>query len=792
MSSYTMNAYKGARLQTVNGKAVHLLGVKLSGDLHGLLFEAEVEQRFVNPGKKNIEVIYSFPLPWGAVLLGVDVTLGGQRLSGAVVEKKQAEARYEETLGDGNAAIMLERNHDQSYSLNLGNLAPGEHCNISLRYAQTLEFAQQGLRLLIPTVIAPHYGDAQRDGGLMPHQVPHHSLEAEHPFELMLRLHGPLAQARVASPSHPIAVARETAEEGDLLCISLARKAFLDRDFVLVIDQLRQEAMAVTAQDSSDKAQVALLASFCPRLAQEENRDTAIKILVDCSGSMQGDSIQAARRALMAIVEQLGPDQRFSLSRFGSQIEHRTRGLWKLTDVTRQAAQRWVEGLQADLGGTEMETALRSTFALRDDKEDRQSDLLLITDGEIFAIDAILEAARTSGHRIFVVGIGSSSAETHLRRLAEASGGACDFIAPGEAVEPAVLRMFARLRSPRVQKLRLQWPEGVTPAWVSALPPSVFDGETLNIFALLPQGFAGEIGLLGRYAAEAAEEDISRVQLPEAIQLSNALARMAAATHIRQLGKKEKAKASALALEYQLVTEHTNFLLLHERASDQKAIDIPELRGIPQMLPAGWGGMGSVMASIDSLCLMESGPMDAFEAMPAFARKMGRDRSPPDFLRTRQPRPAPAPTATIDSSDARLWARTRHYSGLTPLGLAEWLRLTPATEWPATYEGLRALGLGEWVLDWLQWRMAQDSGAAEATLVTAFLQLMAWQDTWATLKPLHNLNGVLHSQVQQLRNRQTSLQAAVDMVLIEALAAELQGMTATGWPEAVLSLDAQT
>ena len=149
-----MSQNEYAQLVTRDGAPVMLQGVTATGDLNGLLFEARVEQRFCNPTDKNMEVVYTFPLPWGAVLLGVDVVLGNTHLSGAVVEKKLAEARYEEALSEGHAAIMLEKNHDLSYSLNLGNLAAKETCVITLRYAQALQFEQQGLRLIIPTVIA--------------------------------------------------------------------------------------------------------------------------------------------------------------------------------------------------------------------------------------------------------------------------------------------------------------------------------------------------------------------------------------------------------------------------------------------------------------------------------------------------------------------------------------------------------------------------------------------------------------------------------------------------------------
>ena len=404
-----------ARLETRDGQTVTLLGVKLTGELRGLMFEARIEQRFCNPTDNNIEVVYSFPLPWGAVLLGVEVLLGEKHLTGAVVEKKQAEARYEEAISEGNAAIMLEKSHDQSYSLSLGNLAARERCVITLRYAQTLQFEQRGLRLLIPTVIAPRYGDAVQDGGMAPHQTSSHSLLADHPFELELRLHGDLAQARVASPSHPIGVAFGNSEAANVLTVSLARRESLDRDFVLIVDKLAHDSLAVVARDGVEPDGVAILASFCPRIPAQGPASTAVKILVDCSGSMAGDSIDAAKRALQAIVQQLGAGDRFSLSRFGSTVEHRSRGLWKATEPTKLAAQRWVGALEADLGGTEMEVALSSTFALA---QTVGSDIMVVTDGEISAIDSTIESAKASGHRLFVVGIGSSPAETHLRRLA--------------------------------------------------------------------------------------------------------------------------------------------------------------------------------------------------------------------------------------------------------------------------------------------------------------------------------------------------------------------------------------
>lgn len=792
-----------ARLETRHGDPVMLEGIKTSGELRGLILEMRVEQRFRNPTDKNVEVVYTFPLPWGAVLLEVEVQLGNQHLTGTVIEKKQAEAQYEEGLSEGNAAIMLEKNRDHSYSLNLGNLAAQEACVITLRYAQTLQFEQRGLRLLIPTVIAPRYGDTVRDGGLQPHQAAIHDLTAEYPFNIELRLHGDLAQSRVASPSHPIGVALKPTDAGNVLTVSLARRGALDRDFILVVDQLAQDSIAVLGQDAVEPGGVVALASFCPRIPVQGDCSIAVKILVDCSGSMGGDSIEAAKRALQSVVQQLENGDRFSLSRFGSTVQHRSRGLWRATGATQLAARRWIGSLMANLGGTEMEDALNSTFALA---QTTPSDVLIVTDGEISAIDSTIQSAKASGHRLFVVGIGTSPAESHLRRLAEETGGACDFVAPGEAVEPAVLRMFARLRSPRLTELTVKWPDGVEPVWVTPLPASVFDGDTVNVFALLRQIPEGQARLFGLREAATEGEEIACAQFSTRIESGTTLSRLAMSARLKSFDReKQSDEARRLAVAYQLVTDQTNFFLLHQRAEDEKPDDMPELHQVRQMLAAGWGGAESVMEN----AFFEpryshyetSGPLDwSGVNEPAVMRcrsshtSAAITRSGADFLDI--PAFLLRRDDIIDHADTRHWSDSEDYKGLSPLGLSEWLHITPQSEWPKTYLDLRRVGLGALVVDWLELSVAGRNAKTllEQVVVHSFLYVMSQQDIYEAMAKSLGLLHVIKAVTQRLKvlfsgSAGTAL-PSVDTQLAEEIMADLEGMTAKAWPEAVYAMGA--
>jgi len=657
-----------------------LKSVKVSADVRGAMFEAKVTQSFTNPTATHVEAIYVFPLPIDATLLNVEVVMGEKRLTGLVAEKRAVNAKYEKTLSDGDAAILLERSNDGNYVLSLGNLAPGEDCQVEIRYAHMLNFEQNSLRLRIPTVIAPRYGNLEIDGGLLPHQVPGSDFLAEYEFMLEVRLHDRLSGCRLASPSHLISI--QPAREGSpsVTTVTLASKSLLDRDFVLVIDQLLSQSLMTVLPDLNDKDKYAVIASFCPSFTQSAKLPVNLKILVDCSGSMNGDNIRAARGALHEILASLDPNDNFSLSKFGSHVEHRSRALWVANDRTVASAAQWVDELQADMGGTNMADAVASTCELTSEK-DNGCDVLLITDGAISAVNDIIETARQSKHRIFVVAIGSSPVGNFLQDLSRATGGACEYVAGAEKAESAIIRMFNRLRSVSFSELSITWPNAVVPLWSSSFEVSVFSDDTVHVYGWIPRDLfvhadGIDLRLQGNVGAERAELgrasfDVSREIQPPGLQFS--VARLVAAKCIEQATDIQK--QVKLAVDYQLVTDNTSLLIVNKRTEDQKAKEMPNLIRVNQMTPAGQSGLGteyvclqrvvfteelaevevhSVNAACRSIRLpsaLDSSQYDHSLDVPSFLRQTPRDESIPRV------RPALPDKSVIKLLDNALFAR---------------------------------------------------------------------------------------------------------------------------------------
>jgi Ca-activated chloride channel family protein len=269
-----------AIMKTLAGEKMPLLGVTARGILSGELFELEVEQRYRNNDDKNIEAIYTFPLASRAVLLGIEFELNGKKLAGTAVEKEQAERKYEKAIDKGNTAILLEKSGEGLYTINLGNLMAGEEAVVRYRYAEPLVWEQGQLRLVIPTAIAPRYGNPE-SAGLLPHQIPEVDLGVSYPFTLSIDVFGDLAKGNIASPSHALSVT--AIEDGVRLALN---KGWLDRDFILTMAATGTSKLSIV----QDGEQWIAMATFCPSMPDNDTRlPVTLRLVIDCSGSMAGD-----------------------------------------------------------------------------------------------------------------------------------------------------------------------------------------------------------------------------------------------------------------------------------------------------------------------------------------------------------------------------------------------------------------------------------------------------------------------------------------------------------------------
>ena len=588
---------------TCGGEEVAMKSVHVHGKLDGLLLRMKTRQTYTNQTEDNLETVYTFPLAWGATLLNLAVELNGKRLNGTVIEKKQAVKKYEKAIDNGDTPIMVERSGRGLYAANLGNLLPGETAVIEIEYAQLLNFEADRIRLSIPTTIAPRYGDQHQQGGLQPHQTATANGLVEYDFFMTLDIQGTAAKGMVSSPTHAI----KTTKNSDGINVQLGKQAYLDRDFVLLIEDLQGESFCIAGPDTEGSNTTAIITSFCPKLPPSKPTALRLKILLDCSGSMAGDSMVQGRLALQHLFKSFSANDCFAYTRFGSSVQRETPRMVMADSERIESLLLKLPKTEADLGGTELGAAMNDVFKMgtrvnpRNPKEDAlPTDVLIITDGEVWDIENIIALARTSGHRIYTIGVGSAPAESLLRELAKDTGGTCEFVTPNEDMRGAVDRMITRMRSAHEVRFAIQWnaieDKHKDHEWASTLPPQLIDGETVHLFARLPAKTESPPVLICKTLVKAEEHEVSRAK-PFSItwDTEGIVARLCAAAQIAELSedKADTKLAKSLAVKYQLVTQHTNFFLVHERAEENKAEGLPKLQQIAQMQAAGFSGNGT-------------------------------------------------------------------------------------------------------------------------------------------------------------------------------------------------------
>lgn len=609
---------------------IGLVSAHVTGQLSGLVAQVKVRQVYKNWSETNIECVYTFPLAWQSVLLGMHVELNGKRLTGTVKPKKVAETLYEEAIDSGDLPVMLEKSGKDLYTANIGNIQSGDEVVIELDYAQILKAVDGTIRFSLPTTIAPRYGDAE-NAGVRPHQQSFADMQAEHRLFLNLTLGENLRAGTVHSPSHEIQIERQDSK----CAIKLEGAAWLDRDFVLVIDRIDDMQFALAAKDPASPGEATLLTGsvFRPQKLQT-TRGSNIKVLVDCSGSMQGDSIAQARDCLNWLIGQLGSNDRVSLTRFGSTVEHSQPELRSCSTLYKMALKSAARNLQADLGGTEIDLALKEVIALGNREQAEDSVVLLITDGDIWDIEATIATVRASGHRIYAVGVGSAPAESLLREMAEVTGGACELVTPRESMQKAVEHLLLKMRKtyPVQQEISVSAPV----VWQSQTTRHAAPGDSLTAWTQLKTEGNLEVELCNH--PEGASTPCHVIWETD-IELS----RIAAAYRLNDIEKAQEREAIALA--YQLVTSETNLILVHERAENEKADDLPELHQVRPMLAAGYGGNGTAtQAHVNStLQFLRSGCDNA--PFVAEARNMSGGTSVPSVWRTSRS----ASVARVDS-----------------------------------------------------------------------------------------------------------------------------------------------
>jgi Ca-activated chloride channel family protein len=145
--------------------------------------------------------------------------------------------------------------------------------------------------------------------------------------------------------------------------------------------------------------------------------------------------------------------------------------------------------------------------------------------------------------------------------------------------------------------LRVKWPNSLRTRWEQKVQSYAFEDDVLHVSAFVdtPDDLKEftSVKLWGQ--VDDSENDVLMGVAPVSLTESstNVLARMAANAQYAEMYRdgdqsKECRKCAVrldLAVTYRLITEETNFILVHERTDSEKATEMPDHTKSPRCFP---------------------------------------------------------------------------------------------------------------------------------------------------------------------------------------------------------------
>ena len=464
------------------GQAIQISDVSADVRILQQVATTTLEIGLANPGDRQQEAEMLVPVPDGAVVRSFTFAGSASEQTAKLLPKTEARTLYRSIVNKLRDPGLLEF---AGYNLVRSSVFPVP--------AQ----GKQRVRLVYEQVLA---ADGNRVDYVLPRSE---SFEATAtPWKITVQVRSKTPLATVYSPSHQIGVERSAPEQalvkvegGAKLEPGPFRLSYLTEGNGLT-------GSLLAYPDARVGGGYFLLLAGVPPGAQAAR--AAIKrevtLVLDRSGSMEGEKIEQVRAAALQVVEGLNEGEAFNIIDYSDSIAKFAEHPVIKNNDTISRARAYLKGLRSN-GGTNIHDAL--VEALRQPATPDMLPLIIfLTDGlptvgqtrETTIRDAVL-ATNKHKRRIFSFGVGFDVNAPLLTSIANETRAAATFVFPRENVEAKVSQVFRRLSGPVLadpQLATLDRSGGVTTQAVRELMPAqlndVFEGD--------------QIVLLGQYQNE--------------------------------------------------------------------------------------------------------------------------------------------------------------------------------------------------------------------------------------------------------------------------------------------------
>jgi len=322
---------------------------------------------------------------------------------------------------------------------------------------------------------------------------------------------------------------------------------------------------------------------------EEEAKDLTNEylFLIDRSGSMSGEPITLAVRALKVFLHSLPMGSFFNVYSFGSDYETLFESSVEYTQATLDCAAAQVTAFQADLGGTELFAPLLQIFSAPKVAAAHTRHIFLLTDGAVNNTDMVVKLIRDNcvGTKVHTFGIGSGVSTELIKNSAMAGLGHFYFIDRAIEIDKKVLDAMQRNKYEYLVIKKVQAYDKFDQPLKTDVetPASVAHGTNYRILSLTP--LTGShvshlvISLFDPNTSKETEYKVPLKRYPN----GETIFKICAKEILQRI--RDKKEKEAFSIKYQILDASTS-LFVAERVVD-KVSHAVELRKVPLVMRKG-------------------------------------------------------------------------------------------------------------------------------------------------------------------------------------------------------------
>lgn len=558
-------------------KAIQIGDHQVNAIIENGFARVEVLQTFHNPNDRDLEAVYSFPVPKSASLSEFVIYAGEVEINGEVVPKKKAEAIYQEEKKQGNDAGLATKNSYQTFEFRVAKVPAQQDTRTRFVYYQPLQLDTGIGRFVYPLE------DGGTDELAQSFWVTNQKVENRFSANIELKISYPIEDVRIPGFENASTVSK-IAEGHYKLTLDTAN-ASLNRDLLVyykLADNLPGRIDLIPYKADAKKPGYFMLAVTPGVDLKPLNSGADYAFVLDISGSMVG-KYQTLVEGVRQAFTKFKPEDRFRIITFNNRANEITPDWIAATpeNVSRYLAE--VEAVRPN-GGTNMYAGISG--GINDLDADRATSVILVTDAvtNTGVIDPreFKKLLETNDVRVFGFLLGNSSNWPLMQLLTETSGGFYDAVSNADDIVGKLMLAKEKIAFESMHNAELKIRGVKTFDVTDNVIKKVYRGQQLVLMGRYKKGGTAKVELTANMSGKDKVYSTT-IEFPDVDTDYPELERMWALDRIQKLefenmlglvqGNEATGAIESLGVQYQLVTDETSMLVLSDEAFNRHNIE---------------------------------------------------------------------------------------------------------------------------------------------------------------------------------------------------------------------------